>query len=216
MRAILNAKQWAYRGIVAASFVLCTATVIQWIRSYYVIDAIGYQTSTHAPDAREVNGMDIWHEHFIGLIASSGICAFAIDSSIFPFPTDGSPGYASTLSRPHIPGLKWRRSDPNAGGWKYVLDDRGQYFGFFIDWSPARPYNFEFEGQYRLRVVGVPHWFLCLLFAGPGAAWFVRRRKLAIESFRLRRGLCARCGYDLRATKDRCPECGTEVPVLRF
>ena len=43
--------------------------------------------------------------------------------------------------------------------------------------------------------------FLCLLivsFAG-----------LQRAEYRKRMGLCRKCGYDLRATPGRCPECGT-------
>ena len=55
-------------------------------------------------------------------------------------------------------------------------------------------------------VVMFPHWLLLVAFAVPATpAFFVelaRRR-------RRKSGCCASCGYDLRATPERCPECGT-------
>ena len=66
-------------------------------------------------------------------------------------------------------------------------------------------------GWTRYRA-SVPYWFPFFLSFGLGVLGF--RRQL-IRSRRLKEGkFCVTCGYDLRATPDRCPECGT-VPKLK-
>lgn len=57
----------------------------------------------------------------------------------------------------------------------------------------------------------VPYWaILSVLAVPPLIAASLRYREL-IRRDRVRRHLCEHCGYDLRATPDRCPECGTEA-----
>ena len=55
------------------------------------------------------------------------------------------------------------------------------------------------------RTIAVPHWFVLTLSVLPLGASMVRWRARAR---RARRGCCRECGYDLRATPERCPECG--------
>jgi hypothetical protein len=59
-----------------------------------------------------------------------------------------------------------------------------------------------------LSSAAIPYWILTMLFASP-VAWWVWDRCRSVR--RRHAGLCLICGYDLRATPDRCPECGTHA-----
>ena len=60
-----------------------------------------------------------------------------------------------------------------------------------------------------IQFVVLPYWLLTLSTAALPGFWVWRRWK---AGRRLKTGLCRICGYDLRATPDRCPECGTPIP----
>jgi hypothetical protein len=55
----------------------------------------------------------------------------------------------------------------------------------------------------------VPHWAVALCLAVAPAYWIVVVPKRRRQQKRSLAGFCLNCGYDLRATPNRCPECGT-------
>jgi hypothetical protein len=99
-------------------------------------------------------------------------------------------------------------------GYTWRAEDRWDNARLFLAYgSGLRRVGFEMksgtQGRERYRLLAAPCWFVALalsiLPAMKGLSLY-RRRKLVAEHG------CPRCGYDLRATPERCPECGA-VPA---
>jgi hypothetical protein len=104
-------------------------------------------------------------------------------------------------------------------GWYYTSLGDDDFAGFVTGEFPGsrRPVAGCFFGRTHwdggtLEILLLPLPFVVLLFALLPLAevMMIRRRRRRVR--RRAAGLCVRCGYDLRATPDKCPECGA-VPV---
>ena len=80
-------------------------------------------------------------------------------------------------------------------------------FGY-RSWSKPSFKNIAFEGEPPYYFIVLPHWIPVSTLGSLFVVFYLpiqRRRK------RKKLGLCVKCGYDLRGSKERCPECGLSL-----
>ena len=129
-------------------------------------------------------------------------------------------GWGTLISPFHPPKGLQASFWPINRGPRVYFESPGQYkmtwFGFFLRHYHSETNTYFFDGWTMI----VPHWFLCAAlspFPALDLRLVLRRRRR--DRYR-REHRCLTCGYDLRASKDRCPECGlaiatAELPAYR-
>ena len=154
-----------------------------------MVSLLGWSRSKFAGDSWFWGG----RAHCGGMFVMDGVVRFG-------YAAQGSTGEARGFSHG---SFDWR-SQTRGFGVRSWEEMRGRWYGRLgFGYDPnARLDNTTGGRMYR---VYFPFWGLTIVsLIAPGMVViaYCRRRH------RHRRGMCPRCGYDLRATAQRCPECG--------
>jgi hypothetical protein len=161
--------------------VLFVATTTLWTLSYRIGVGLNWSSAESTTRVR-----------FETIRSSRGQLAYAMEDH----------GYTFLIGPPHEDG--WMKFEPTTDyrrktyAWSLETEGVGEFAGFgFRSWDRF------------VRVLIIPYWAIVL----PSGTFVVLRSLRGIRRMwelrrRSRLGRCRSCGYDLRASPDRCPECG--------
>ena len=99
----------------------------------------------------------------------------------------------------------WFHKSSNSPTDPWEGEERSAFNRWGFGWEPRTELQ---NYQAHNWSVVFPDWFVAAIAFAPAAYWLYRWRR---HRARRQTGLCVGCGYDLRASTDRCPECGTPI-----
>ena len=184
------------RRLASHLFTLCSAVSLVLWAATGIVGALSHQRGLGAEWAFETADAGVWRQCFIGVDGGTSIWRLKR--------VDARSVKAEDFDLLPKRGFRWLQ-------WAEPTGDPVGQFPSGWAWSgwgfAYRDDNalLSFGYMSRSRTLIVPCWALLLVFGVLPATWYVRRRRVR---HRRLAGLCPSCGYDLRATPGRCPECG--------
>jgi hypothetical protein len=169
---------------------LLVAVVVLWLRSHHVADVLMWQQWS-----ADVGGT--YRGTFQMVTSGRGVVGIDLTSLSTEFP---STSQANSK-------FEWSRADasqfrlPRETFWNRIG------FGYASQSQSMQGLN---DSTVTIRAYWLPYWLLAVVTSLVPLRWAL---VLAIRARRRRRGLCARCGYDVRVSAGLCPECGSPLPL---
>jgi len=191
-----------YNGAMVVSLLLSLLTVGVWVRSYWVSDFLFWYEWPDDRSCLRVNAMG----------SSRGGLQLTFDETQGRSWLLVNEGHFHHLSPDAVSYPQFRSVEFSSLTLTY-----SRYAALGFEWVPEAKGESTMSPQqsYTVSSLTLPLYFPCLLFALLPAHYFLRVRGRRRVAGRRARGCCVICGYDLRASAGRCPECGREAAAVQ-